>query len=79
MNSKTTVARSPVRNKFCGWSIETIRTVCRTAYADASTDTVAGKERADGTYTTVQHGLIIWLHSGIMVQDQNLSFESPYR
>jgi hypothetical protein len=27
----------------------------------------------------VQHGLIIWLHGGIMVQDQNLSFESPHR
>src|ERR1700761_632112 len=36
MNSKMTVARSPVRSKFCGWSIETIRTVCRTAYVDAS-------------------------------------------
>ena len=31
------------------------------------------------TYTTVQHGLVIWLHGGIVIQDQNLSFERPHR
>ena len=31
MNSKVTVARSPVRNRPWGWSMPTIRTVCRTA------------------------------------------------
>ena len=33
MNSNVTVARSPVRRIPCGWSIDSIRTVCRTAYA----------------------------------------------
>ena len=33
MNSKVTVARSPVRRIPCGWSMLTMRTVCRTACA----------------------------------------------
>ncbi|SRR5216683_2822253 len=40
---------------------------------------VASERRADGTYATVQHSLIIWLHGGIVVQDQNLSFEPSHR
>lgn len=79
MNSKRTEARSPVRNKFCGWSMETMRTVCRTACVRTSAG-AAGKQKNDsGTYATVQHSLIILLHRGIVVQDQDLSFESPYR
>src|SRR6267142_2432857 len=81
MNSKRTEARSPVRNKFCGWSMETMRTVCRTACVHTSARCSACRlsEKDSGTYATVQHGLIILLHRGIVVQDQDLSFESPYR
>jgi hypothetical protein len=40
---------------------------------------VVSDRRADGTYATVQHSLIIWLHGGIVVQYQNLSFEPSHR
>ena len=37
------------------------------------------KEVRKKTYSTVQHSLIIWLHCGIVIQDQNLSFEPSHR
>ena len=65
INSKCTVARSPVRRRFCGWSMETMRTVCRTACTCQKRGTYlkrrgsAGSLDEDGqkAYTAVQHGL----------------------